>query len=330
MSGTRRRCATRPTSAASTSCGAASRSPSPCRPPSRPFRSTDPRSTRTEHHCEDPRRRRQPRHAADRHPHVAPGRVRRPRHRGGRGRRRRAGQGLVGEAGPGPVGLEHAEHDRNRVPAGAARLRLGRAVRVRDLGGLARDAGQGGHRRRPVPHREAVHRGHVQGAPRRDAGMSTVLLPAAKDVRDMLSGLVGKEVTVSPGAPVTPEPNRPVTVAIFTAPDMSVNALCVMDLGASAYTAAALALLPPGGAQDAVEEDKELSPMLLEALHEVVNVLSALFNTPGAPHSKLNKLVPDGDDVPGDIAGMLAGFNRLDLALEVPGYGKGALSLVLP
>jgi hypothetical protein len=160
--------------------------------------------------------------------------------------------------------------------------------------------------------------------------VSTVLLPAAKDVRDMLSGLVGKEVSVSPGAPVTPEPNRPVTVAIYTAPDMSVNALCLMDLGASAYTAAALALLPPGGAQDAVEEDKELSPMLLEALHEVVNVLSALFNTPGAPHSKLNKLVPDGDEVPGDIAGMLAGFNRLDLAIEVPGYGKGALSLVLP
>ena len=160
--------------------------------------------------------------------------------------------------------------------------------------------------------------------------MSTVLLPAAKDVKDMLSGLVGKEVSVSPGAPVTPEPNRPVTVAIYTAPDMSVNALCLMDLGASAYTAAALALLPPGGAQDAVEEDKELSPMLLEALHEVVNVLSALFNTPGAPHSKLNKLVADGEEIPGDIVGMLTGFNRLDLVLEVPGYGKGGLSLVLP
>jgi hypothetical protein len=160
--------------------------------------------------------------------------------------------------------------------------------------------------------------------------MSTVLLPAAKDVRDMLSGLVGKEVAVSPGAPVTPEPNRPVTVAIYTAPDMSVNALCVMDLGASAYTSAALALLPPGGAQDAVQEDKELSPMLLEALHEVVNVLSALFNTPGAPHSKLDKLVADGEDIPGDVVGMLTGFNRLDLVLEVPGYGKGGLSLVLP
>jgi hypothetical protein len=160
--------------------------------------------------------------------------------------------------------------------------------------------------------------------------MSTVLLPAAKDVKEMLSGLVGKPVTVSPGAPVTPEPNRPVTVAIYTSPEMAVNALCVMDLGASAYTAGALALLPPGGCQDSVEEDRELSPMQLEALHEVVNVLSALFNTPGAPHSKLSRLVADGEDVPGDIAGMLAGFNRLDLSLEVPGYGKGAMSLVLP
>ena len=159
--------------------------------------------------------------------------------------------------------------------------------------------------------------------------MSVTLLPASKDVRDMLSGLVGKPVAVSPGAPVTPEPLRPVTVAIYTAPDLSVNALCVMDLAASAYTAGALALLPPGGCQDSVEEDKELSPMQLEALHEVVNVLSALFNTPGAPHSKLNKLVKDGEDVPGDVAGLLASFNRLDLEIEVPGYGKGGLSLIV-
>ena len=160
--------------------------------------------------------------------------------------------------------------------------------------------------------------------------MSTILLPAAKDVRDMLAGLVGRNVTVSPGAPVTPAPDRPVSVAVYVAPDMSVNALCLMDLAASAYTGGALALLPPGGCQDAVEEDGELSAMLVEALHEVVNVLSALFNTPGAPHSKLHKLYAPGDDLPGDLEGMLAGFNRIDLDVDVQGYGKGSLSLVLP
>ena len=156
-----------------------------------------------------------------------------------------------------------------------------------------------------------------------------MVLPAAKDVRDMLTGLVGKPVGVSPGAPVTPTPEKPVAVAVYVDPQMAVNALCVMDLGAAAYTGAALALLPPGGAQDAVEEDGELTGMLVEALHEVVNVLSALFNVPGAPHSKLHKLYAPGDDLPGDIEGMLANFNRLDLAVDVPGYGKGAISLVL-
>jgi hypothetical protein len=158
----------------------------------------------------------------------------------------------------------------------------------------------------------------------------TLSLPAAKDVRDMLTGLLGKPVSVSPGAPVTPTPQQPVSVALYVDPGMAINALCVMDLGASAYTGGALALLPPGGCQDAVEEDGELTAMQLEALHEVVNVLSALLNIPGAPHSKLYKLYPPGADLPGDVAGMLANFNRIDLALEVPGYGKGGLSLVLP
>jgi hypothetical protein len=159
--------------------------------------------------------------------------------------------------------------------------------------------------------------------------VSTVLLPAAKDVRDMLAGLVGRNVSVSPGAPVTPAPDRPVAVAVYVAPDMSVNALCLLDLGAAAYTAGGLALLPPGGCQDSVEEG-ELSALQLEALHEVVNVLSALYNVAGAPHSRLHKLYAPGEEVAGDLAGMLAGYNRIDLDVEIQGYGKGSLSLVIP
>ncbi len=157
-----------------------------------------------------------------------------------------------------------------------------------------------------------------------------VQLPAAKDVKDMLTGLVGKEVAVSPGAPVTPAPGDPVSVAVYVDPHLALNALCVLDLGASAYTAGALALLPPGGCQDAVEKDRALTELLLEALPEVVNVLSALLNTPGAPHSKLYKLYAPGETLPGDVEGMLANVNRVDLAIEVPGYGKGRLSFVLP
>jgi hypothetical protein len=158
----------------------------------------------------------------------------------------------------------------------------------------------------------------------------TRVLPTSKDAKDMLTGLTGKPVTVAPGAPVTPTERSPVSVAVYVDPQLNVNALCVMDLALSAWTGGALAMLPPGGVQDAVEEDGELSSMLTEALYEVVNVVSALFNVPGAPHSKLHKLFAPGDDIDGDIAGMLAAFNRLDLQVEVPGYGKGNLSLVIP
>lgn len=157
-----------------------------------------------------------------------------------------------------------------------------------------------------------------------------VVLPANKDVKDMLTGLVGKPVAVAPGAPVTPTGRSPVSVAVYVDPHLAINALCVMDLALSAYSGGALAMLPPGGCQDAVEEDGELTTMLAEALHEVLNVLSALFNVPGAPHSKLYQLYAAGNDIPGDLAGMLSAVNRLDLAVEIPGYGKGAMSLVVP
>ena len=159
--------------------------------------------------------------------------------------------------------------------------------------------------------------------------MSTVLLPAPKDVRDLLERLLGKPVAVAAGAPVTPAEGKPASTAVYVDPHLATNALCLMDLGLSAYTAGALALLPPGGVQDAVEEDGGLTSLLVEALHEVANVVSALFNTPGAPHSKLYKLYAPGDDLPHDLATLAAGFNRLDLAVDVPGYGKGGLSLVV-
>ena len=158
---------------------------------------------------------------------------------------------------------------------------------------------------------------------------AAVLLPAAKDVKDLLSRLLGKNVGVLPGAPVTPTPQAPVAVAVFVSPVLSITAICVLDLAAAAYTAGALALLPPGGCQDAVEEDGELTPLLVEALHEVVNVVSAVLNTPGAPHSRLDRLYAPGEDLPGDVVGLLPSLNRLDVAIDVPGYGRGGMSVVL-
>ena len=153
-------------------------------------------------------------------------------------------------------------------------------------------------------------------------------LPTAKDVRDLLTGLLGRDVTVAPGAPVTPTPSRPAAVAVYVDPTSSLTAVCLVDLPLAAWCAGALALLPKGGLEDAVEEG-ELSDMHLEVLHEVVNVAAALLNAGGVMHSKLDRLIAPGEALPADVAVLTGSTNRLDLAVTVAGYGPGALSVVL-
>ncbi len=153
------------------------------------------------------------------------------------------------------------------------------------------------------------------------------LLPTPKDVRDMFAGLLGRSVTVRPGMRVQPLPGKPVSLAVYVDPGHSVGAVCVMDLALSAYTAGALALLPAGGVQDVVEEGA-LSPMLVETLGEVFNVVSGVLNARGAAHAKLDRLYPAGAHLPEELLVMAGGFERLDLVVDVPGYGTGALSLV--
>jgi len=152
------------------------------------------------------------------------------------------------------------------------------------------------------------------------------LLPNPKDVRDLFEGLFGKDVTVSPGDPVSL--NDKPAVAVYVDPGLATTALVVVDLRLGAWLAGALALLPKGGLEDAIDEG-ELYPMHVEALYEVVNIAASMFNGEGVNHSKLYKLYAPGESLPGDIAGLAAAFNRIDLTVDVAGYGKGALSIVL-
>jgi hypothetical protein len=153
------------------------------------------------------------------------------------------------------------------------------------------------------------------------------LLPNPKDVRDLFESLFGKDVTVSPGDPVSLNDDK-CAVAVYVDPTMATTALCLVDIRLAAWLAGALALLPKGGLEDAIDEG-ELSVGHLEAVYEVVNIAASMFNGEGINHSKLYKLYAPGEPVPGDIAGLAAAFNRIDLRVDVAGYGSGKLSIVM-
>jgi hypothetical protein len=159
--------------------------------------------------------------------------------------------------------------------------------------------------------------------------MTTLVLPAPKDVRDLLEDLLGKDVTVGTGEPVRVADLPRMVVAVYVTDGLRMTAVAGLDLGLAAYAGAALGLVPVGGANACIE-DRELSPMLGENVGEICNVLSALLNREGAPHVRHYGTYLVGQPPPADAAAHLMALGqRLDLNVDVAGYGSGTLSIAL-
>jgi hypothetical protein len=156
-------------------------------------------------------------------------------------------------------------------------------------------------------------------------------LPHAKDVRDLLEGLLGREVTVRPGEPVVARPASPATVAVFTDRQLTMRAVIAADLALSAGVGTALRLLPARTAVEVVRAGA-LPATVLENLREVFDVAGGWFNVGDAhlsPHLSLYQIVPAGAMPPVDVSVLLRTLGRrLDLVVTIAGYGSGALSVV--
>lgn len=161
--------------------------------------------------------------------------------------------------------------------------------------------------------------------------MSRVHLPSAKEVRDLLTDLLGKEVEIGPAAPLAPSNRRPASIAVYVDDLLRVSALIALDLSLSAHLSAGIGLVPPKTADAAVEEGT-LPEVLRENLHEVLNIGASLYNSvPGADHLRLHAVHHAGDRIPTDVLVMaLTLGRRTDLRVGVPLYGEGVLSVVLP
>ncbi|GAA3660593.1 hypothetical protein GCM10022237_20550 [Nocardioides ginsengisoli] len=156
-----------------------------------------------------------------------------------------------------------------------------------------------------------------------------VHLPLPKQLRDLLADLLGREVSLEPAPPYAPGPDTPASVAVYVDDSLRISALIACDLAFSAYAGAALGLVPPGGAQAAVDDGK-LTDTLSENLYEVLNIAASMFNVAGADHLRLHALHPAGPPLDPQLRiSTLTLGRREDLRVEVGGYGAGSLSIVL-
>ncbi len=160
--------------------------------------------------------------------------------------------------------------------------------------------------------------------------MSATPLPAALEVRELWESLLGKDIeVVTGGSMVDPAGEGGALVGTYVDRLMRLSALVLLDLPLAARMGAAIALVPAGGADAAIEDDL-LPAGLSENAGEILNITAALFNVGDAPHLKLDKVYAPHALLPADVSQwVLAYVPRLDLGVTVSGYGAGRVSLIV-
>lgn len=139
-------------------------------------------------------------------------------------------------------------------------------------------------------------------------------------VRSLLSSLFNRECEVSS---VNAALDADAAVrGNFVDDNDNLIALVHSDLAFAAFTGAAIAMLPAGGAEDAVDEG-ELTEMLEEAYGEVLNVLSRMFNLEGRSHCRYTQMEVAPLEACSIEPTITASFE-----VKIPGYGAGHLTLL--
>jgi hypothetical protein len=158
--------------------------------------------------------------------------------------------------------------------------------------------------------------------------VTTSPLPHPKEIKDMFTDMLGRDIAVTVCDPFTPVAGELYTSALYVDDVKSLHMVAGMDLALSAFAGAAIGLVPAGGAEGMIE-DRELTPMVRDNLFEVLNIFSALFNKPETPHLKIHQMFAIGENPPADVIVLMKALGmRLDLKIEVAGYGAGRLAVV--
>jgi hypothetical protein len=152
-------------------------------------------------------------------------------------------------------------------------------------------------------------------------------LPTAKEVGDALTTMLRRQVKA------TPTQAKPASIKMAglygSGSDRSAVAMCMSDLPFAAFSGAAFSMIPPDAAKDCIKAN-ELDEFMQDNFGEVLNVLSRLF---GEHDNKriflVNKFFPP-NALPVDASQSLTtGVKKLDLEIEIDGYGKGVLAMRL-
>ena len=156
---------------------------------------------------------------------------------------------------------------------------------------------------------------------------ATTELPVAKDVRDLLENLLGRDVDLSDGRRLTDA--TAAMVGVYVDDRLTMRALVMMNLHLAATVGAAIGLMPVAGVEASIE-DGALPGVQQDNAAEVLNVVASLFNVGDAPHLRLYATSGPGEAADDDVVATVTELGgRADWRVGVKGYPGGLLSILL-
>jgi hypothetical protein len=155
-------------------------------------------------------------------------------------------------------------------------------------------------------------------------------LPQVSTIAALLSDTLGEKIEVKAikqvagKAPATEE-----VTATFVDADGEVVGACLLSLALAACLGATLVRIPADAALEAAAA-KKLSDMLLDTVHEVLNIAAQLFRTTEVRHRiGLGKVYVPGQPVPDSIAAELKRPAAvLKVEVKIPRYTTGNLTFI--
>jgi two-component system chemotaxis response regulator CheY len=153
--------------------------------------------------------------------------------------------------------------------------------------------------------------------------------PKAAQVAGMLHGLLRRAVTASPAPPIPLPPRDGRTIVEYRRDGGDPAVACgIFDVPFAARAGAAFSLIPALAAAEMIVS-RRLTDVVAENLHEVLNVMSRLLDSGGSARISLGPIHRPGEPLARELAARIAKPGaRIDLCVEIAGYGKGNLTLL--
>ncbi|HCH66876.1 MAG: hypothetical protein CL927_03260 [Deltaproteobacteria bacterium] len=152
--------------------------------------------------------------------------------------------------------------------------------------------------------------------------------PEAQEVGRMFTFLLGRPVQVTKGSRIKTGVRDLWTVGVFTTKEDAVVGVCATDLPMAVHAGAALSLFPPHKAKACIAR-KAIDRPIWENTLEVYNVASRFFHDMHEGMIQVGDSYQKGDDVPLEVKQfMRRSTQRVDLRVQITGYGGGSLALI--